>query len=157
MINSKEEKKKYNDMVEKMSPKSPILKNCIYAFISGGFICIIGQFINNIVKNYGFNNDDASLITSTILILISAILTGLGIYGKLGKYCGAGTIVPITGFANSVVSPAIEFKKEGFIFGLGAKMFIIAGPVIVYGVITSIIVGTIYYVLGQVNVFWTKK
>lgn len=153
MINSKEEKKKYNDMVEKMSPKSPILKNCIYAFISGGFICIIGQFINNIVKNYGFNNDDASLITSTILILISAILTGLGIYGKLGKYCGAGTIVPITGFANSVVSPAIEFKKEGFIFGLGAKMFIIAGPVIVYGVITSIIVGTIYYVLGQVNVF----
>lgn len=153
MINSKEEKKKYNDMVEKMSPKSPILKNCIYAFISGGFICIIGQFINNIVKNYGFNNDDASLITSTILILISAILTGLGIYGKLGKYCGAGTIVPITGFANSVVSPAIEFKKEGFIFGLGAKMFIIAGPVIVYGVITSIIVGTIYYVLGQVNIF----
>ena len=153
MINSNEEKKKYNDMVEKMSPKSPILKNCIYAFISGGFICIIGQFINNIVKNYGFNNDDASLITSTILILISAILTGLGIYGKLGKYCGAGTIVPITGFANSVVSPAIEFKKEGFIFGLGAKMFIIAGPVIVYGVITSIIVGTIYYVLGQVNIF----
>ena len=153
MINSKEEKKKYNDMVEKMSPKSPILKNCIYAFISGGFICIIGQFINNIVKNYGFNNDDASLITSTILILISAILTGLGIYGKLGKYCGAGTIVPITGFANSVVSPAIEFKKEGFIFGLGAKLFIIAGPVIVYGVITSIIVGTIYYVLGQVNIF----
>ena len=153
MINSNEEKKKYNDMVEKMSPKSPILKNCIYAFISGGFICIVGQFINNIAKNYGFNNDNASLITSTILILISAILTGLGIYGKLGKYCGAGTIVPITGFANSVVSPAIEFKKEGFIFGLGAKMFIIAGPVIVYGVITSIIVGTIYYVLGQVNVF----
>ena len=112
MINSNEEKKKYNDMVEKMSPKSPILKNCIYAFISGGFICIVGQFINNIVKNYGFNNDDASLITSTILILISAILTGLGVYGKLGKYCGAGTIVPITGFANSVVSPAIEFKKD---------------------------------------------
>ena len=153
MINSNEEKKKYNDMVEKMSPKSPILKNCIYAFISGGCICIVGQFINNIVKNYGFNNDDASLITSTILILISAILTGLGVYGKLGKYCGAGTIVPITGFANSVVSPAIEFKKEGFIFGLGAKMFIIAGPVIVYGVITSIIVGTIYYILGQVNIF----
>ena len=153
MINSSEEKEKYNDMVEKMSPKSPILKNCIYAFISGGFICILGQFINNMVKNYGFNNDDASLITSTILILISAILTGLGIYGKLGKYCGAGTIVPITGFANSVVSPAIEFKKEGFIFGLGAKMFIIAGPVIVYGVITSIIVGTIYYILGQVNIF----
>ena len=153
MINSKEEKKKYNDMVEKMSPKSPILKNCIYAFISGGFICIVGQFINNIAKNYGFNNDNASLITSTILILISAILTGLGIYGKLGKYCGAGTTVPITGFANSVVSPAIEFKKEGFIFGLGAKLFIIAGPVIVYGVITSIIVGTIYYVLGQVNIF----
>lgn len=153
MINSNEEKKKYNDMVEKMSPKSPILKNCIYAFISGGFICIVGQFISNIAKNYGFNNDNASLITSTILILISAILTGLGIYGKLGKYCGAGTIVPITGFANSVVSPAIEFKKEGFIFGLGAKMFIIAGPVIVYGVITSIIVGTIYYVLGQVNIF----
>lgn len=153
MINSNEEKKKYNDMVEKMSPKSPILKNCIYSFISGGFICVIGQFINNMAKNYGFNNDDASLITSTILILISAILTGLGLYGKLGKYCGAGTIVPITGFANSVVSPAIEFKKEGFIFGLGAKMFVIAGPVIVYGVITSIIVGAIYYILGQVNIF----
>ncbi len=153
MINSNEEKKKYNDMVEEMSPKSPIIKNCIIAFISGGIICSIGQFINNIVKNYGLNNDDASLITSTILILISAILTGLGIYGKLGKHCGAGTIVPITGFANSVVSPAIEFKKEGFVFGLGAKMFIIAGPVIVYGIITSIIVGTIYYILGKVNIF----
>ena len=113
----------YDKMVKEASPDSPIVLNCIKAFVSGGFICTIGQ-------------------------LASAILTGLGLYGKLGKYCGAGTIVPITGFANSVVSPAIEFKKEGFVFGMAAKMFLIAGPVIVYGTLTSIIVGLIYYFVG---------
>ncbi|MBO8434515.1 MAG: stage V sporulation protein AC [Tyzzerella sp.] len=148
MINSKEEKQKYSDMVDSMAPKSPIFSNCIKAFISGGLICILGQFINNMAQNYGLNSDDASLVTSVVLIFISAVLTGFGLYGKLGKFCGAGTIVPITGFANSMVSPAIEFKKEGMVFGLGAKMFIIAGPVIIYGVLSSIVVGFIYYLLG---------
>ena len=148
MINSKEEKQKYSDMVDSMAPKSPIFSNCIKAFISGGLICILGQFINNMAQNYGLNSDDASLVTSVVLIFISAVLTGFGVYGKLGKFCGAGTIVPITGFANSMVSPAIEFKKEGMVFGLGAKMFIIAGPVIIYGVLSSIVVGFIYYLLG---------
>ena len=93
----------------------------------------------------GYTHDVATLITSIVLILISAILTGLGLYSKMGKFCGAGTVVPITGFANSVVSPAIEFKKEGFIFGLGAKIFIVAGPVIAYGTLTSVLVGLVYY------------
>ena len=148
MINSKEEKQKYSDMDDSMAPKSPIFSNCIKAFISGGLICILGQFINNMAQNYGLNSDDASLVTSVVLIFISAVLTGFGLYGKLGMFCGAGTIVPITGFANSMVSPAIEFKKEGMVFGLGAKMFIIAGPVIIYGVLSSIVVGFIYYLLG---------
>ncbi len=151
MINSEKEKQKYNDMVANMAPKSPIFTNCLKAFVSGGLICVLGQAINNTAKFYGLNADNASLVTSIILIFISALLTGLGFYGKLGKFCGAGTIVPITGFANSVVSPAIEFKKEGMIFGLGSKMFVIAGPVIIYGVLASMVVGIFYYLFGQVN------
>ena len=144
-MNNIQKKEEYNKIVKSMSPKSNILKNCIIAFISGGFISIIGQIINNIAKYFHINNDNSALITSITLISISALLTGLGIYSKLGKFCGAGTIVPITGFANSVVSPAIEFKKEGYIFGMGAKMFIIAGPVIVYGILSSMLVGLVYY------------
>lgn len=138
----------YDKMVKEASPNSPIFTNCIKAFVSGGIICSIGQAILNFVGKYSFTEDEAALITSIVLILLSAILTGAGLYGKLGKYCGAGTVVPITGFANSVVSPAIEFKKEGMVFGMAAKMFIIAGPVIVYGVLSSMLVGIIYYILG---------
>ena len=109
---------------------------------------MIGQMLRNYIERFSLGEDTTSLLVCIILILASAILTGAGIYGKLGKFCGAGTIVPITGFANSVVSPAIEFKKEGLVFGMAAKMFLIAGPVIVYGTLTSILVGIVYYFIG---------
>lgn len=141
-------KEQYSKMVEKASPNSPIIKNCIKAFIVGGIICTIGQVITNIAKFYGASIEEASTYTSVILVVAASILTGLGLYSKLGKFAGAGSIVPITGFSNSVTSPAIEFKKEGMILGLGAKIFIVAGPVILYGVLTSVIVGIVYYILG---------
>ncbi|MBQ7757712.1 MAG: stage V sporulation protein AC [Anaerotignum sp.] len=132
-------------MVKKASPNSPILTNCLKAFVSGGIICIIGQLLLNFYTGRGISKDDAGLWVSITLVGISALLTALGLYEKLGKFCGAGTIVPITGFANSVVSPAMEFKKEGMVFGMAAKMFIVAGPVIVYGTLTSMLVGLVYY------------
>ncbi len=141
-------KEQYSKMVEKASPNSPIVKNCIKAFIVGGIICTIGQIITNIAKFYGASIEEAGTYTSVILVVAASILTGLGLYSKLGKFAGAGSIVPITGFSNSVTSPAIEFKKEGMILGLGAKIFIVAGPVILYGVLTSVIVGIVYYILG---------
>lgn len=148
MKESEYSKKAYDKMVKEASPNSPVFTNCIKAFISGGLICVLGQAILNFFGQYSFTEEEAALLTSIVLILLSAILTGVGLYGKLGKFCGAGTIVPITGFANSVVSPAIEFKKEGLIFGMAAKMFIIAGPVIVYGVLSSMAVGIVYYIMG---------
>lgn len=147
MKESEYTQKAYDKMVKEASPNSPVFTNCLKAFVSGGLICVLGQGILIFVGQYSFTEDEAALVTSIVLILLSAILTGAGLYGKLGKYCGAGTIVPITGFANSVVSPAIEFKKEGYIFGMAAKMFIIAGPVIVYGVLSSMAVGIVYYIL----------
>ncbi len=141
-------KAEYSKMVDKKAPKSPIVKNCFAAFFIGGIICSIGQFIMNIMANYGFLTDDTGIYTSAILIVIAAILTGLGLYSKLGRFAGAGSIVPITGFSNSIASSAIEFKKEGWILGVGAKIFIIAGPVILYGLLSSVIVGVIYYILS---------
>lgn len=138
-------KKEYAKMVEQMSPKSHILRDCARAFWVGGVICTIGQLITNIIKSLGYNQDEAAMFTTIILVFLGILLTGLDIYDSIGKYAGAGSIVPITGFANSMVSPAIEFKKEGYVFGVGARMFTIAGPVIVYGVITSVIVGIIHY------------
>lgn len=148
MNDSKAAQQRYQTLVDKTTPNSKLLTDCLKAFVSGGIICVIGQFIINYFQYLGFTFDDSAAITSVILILAAAILTGLGLYGKMGKYCGAGTIMPITGFANSVVAPAIEFKKEGWVFGLGAKMFIIAGPVIVYGTLTSVLVGLVYYFFG---------
>lgn len=132
-------------MVKQASPNSPIFMNCLKAFISGGIICIIGQLLSNFYTGKDFSKEEAALLVSITLIGLSALLTALGWYEKLGKFCGAGTIVPITGFANSVVSPAIEFKKEGMVFGMAAKMFIVAGPVIVYGTLMSMLVGLVYY------------
>ena len=132
-------------MVQKASPDSPIIMDCVKAFVSGGAICSIGQMLRNYFTGQGLSTGDTGLAVSLILIAAAVLLTGLGLFGKIGKFCGAGTIVPITGFANSVASPAIEFKKEGWVFGLGAKMFQVAGPVIVYGTVTSIFVGIIYY------------
>lgn len=143
--NNQEKLQQYQKMVEKASPNSHIVTDCIKAFIIGGIICCLGQFITNVLANYGFSQDESSIYTSVILIGIASLLTGFGIYPKLGKFAGAGSIVPITGFSNSVTAPAIEFKKEGFILGVGAKIFTIAGPVILYGTITSMIVGIIYY------------
>ncbi|MBM6829199.1 stage V sporulation protein AC [Anaerotignum lactatifermentans] len=136
-------------MVEEVSPKSPIVKNCILAFLSGGAICTLGQAFRHWYLSMAMTEEECGLMVSVTLIGISAVLTALGIYGRLGKHCGAGTEVPITGFANSVVSPAIEFKKEGLVLGMAAKMFLIAGPVIVYGTLTSVIVGLIYFLLGR--------
>ena len=145
MDTSKKAQQEYDKMVKKASPNSPVFMDCIKAFVSGGVICTIGQLLLNFYTGRGISEQDAAMWESITLIGLSALLTALGLYEKLGKYCGAGTIVPITGFANSVVSPAIEFKKEGMVFGMAAKMFIVAGPVIVYGTLTSMLVGFVYY------------
>lgn len=138
----------YSKLVDKVSPNSKLLRNCVRAFFVGGCICIIGHFIKNVIVQFGITEEEAGSWTSIILVFLGILLTGLGIYPKLGKFAGGGSIVPITGFANAVASPAIEFKKEGNILGVGAKMFIIAGPVIVYGILTSMIIGIIHYLTG---------
>ena len=140
-------KKKYETMANEVTPKSKIFQDCLKAFLVGGLICDIGQFIHNIAMNYGFPEEQVMSIVPIVMIFLGALLTGTGIYGKLAQFGGAGTVVPITGFSNAVVSPAIEFKKEGFIFGVAAKMFTIAGPVLVYGIGTSVIIGIIYYII----------
>ena len=145
MDTSKKGQQKYAEMVKKASPNSPVFRDCIKAFVSGGIICTIGQLLLDFYIGMDISEKDAAAWVSITLVGLSALLTALGIYEKLGKFCGAGTIVPITGFANSVVSPAIEFKKEGMVFGMAAKMFVVAGPVIVYGTLTSMLVGLVYY------------
>lgn len=145
-IKQKEINKQYQDYVNSIIPKSNIVKNCIMAFIVGGIICTIGQAISNLAKNYyQLSQEEAGAFTSIIMIFLGSLLTGLGIYDDIGKRAGAGSIVPITGFANSIVSPAMEFKREGYIFGVGAKLFSIAGPVLIHGISASVIVGIIYY------------
>lgn len=136
----------YQQKVQQVSPKPTILKNVIWAFVVGGLICVLGQFIQDYLIGTGMSKKDAAGPTSVILVFLSALFTGLGVYDELGKRAGAGSIVPITGFANSVVAPAMEFKREGFVFGVGAKMFIIAGPVIAYGTLTAVLVGLIYWI-----------
>lgn len=140
-------KQQYKEYLKTKEPKTNIVKNCILAFIVGGLICDVGQLAFNIYKGLGMSKDSVSTLTSITMIFIGALLTGLNVYDVIGKYGGAGSIVPITGFANSIVSPAMEFKKEGYIFGVGAKMFLIAGPVLVYGISTSVVVGIIYFIL----------
>lgn len=130
-----------------MEPKPKIIKNCIMAFIIGGLLCDVGQLVSNILTSCGLEREQVSSFTSIIMVFLGSFLTGVGIYDKIAVYGGAGTVVPITGFANAIVSPAMEFKKEGFIFGVAAKMFTIAGPVLVYGIGSSVIVGIFYYCL----------
>lgn len=137
--------KEYNEMVKKASPNSKSWIDIPKAFAVGGAICCVGQAISSIFKANGFDTQSAATWTSITLVFISALLTGLGLYEKLAKHGGAGTLVPITGFANAVVSPALEFKTEGFVLGLGAKIFIISGPVILYGTAASVLYGIIYY------------
>ena len=137
----------YQAYVDKKSPNSPLIKNCFNAFWVGGLICSIGQIINELCKYNGLDTQLSGTIVSIVLIGISALLTGLNIFNKIGKFAGAGSLVPITGFANSIVSPAMEYKSEGYIMGVGGKMFTVAGPVLVFGISTSIIVGIIYCIL----------
>ncbi|CDE10901.1 stage V sporulation protein AC [Clostridium sp. CAG:354] len=143
-----ETQKKYQEYVDKKSPNSPILKNCFNAFWVGGLICTFGQIISLICKARGFDEATSGTIVSIILIAISAFLTGLNMFNKIGKFAGAGSLVPITGFANSIVAPSIEFKSEGYVMGVGSKMFTIAGPVLVFGICTSIIVGIVYLIFN---------
>lgn len=143
---TKEAYKKYAD---KKSPKSPIVKDIIFAFLIGGTICCIGQGISDLYTNFTtLTKDEVGAVTSVTLIFLGALFTGLGWYDNLAKYAGAGTIVPITGFANSIVSPAMEFKSEGYILGMSANMFKIAGPVIVFGVVFSVIAGVLCFLFG---------
>ena len=138
--------KEYQEYVNKKSPNSPILKNCFNSFWVGGLICTIGQIIMEICKYRGLDTEMSGTIVSISLIFLSAFLTSLNIFNKIGKFAGAGSLVPITGFANSIVSPSIEYKSEGYVMGVGAKMFTVAGPVLVYGISTSILVGICYLI-----------
>ena len=139
---------KYKQMIKRFSKKSPCLKNCVCAFLVGGFICCIGQAFREIFeKAFGLYGDELAAAVSIALIFLGTLLTGLGVYDRIGRNAGAGSIVPITGFANSVASPAMEFKAEGLVYGLAAKMFVVAGPIIVYGVLAGTAVGLIYLFL----------
>ena len=137
--------KQYQNLVSNTTPKSPLLKDCILAFVFGGSICCFGQALKALYTNMGLTEPEVKLAVPTTLIVITAILTATGVFAKIAKYAGAGTAVPITGFANSVVSPAVEFSTEGKILGTGAKMFNLAGPVIVYGCSAASLYGLIYY------------
>ena len=140
--------KEYKNYVEQKAKKSPIVKDVVLAFVIGGLICVVGQAIQNGWSAMGLNKEDAGTATSVCLVLLSALLTGFNLYNKLARFGGAGTLVPITGFANAVVSPAIDFKSEGFVTGMAAKMFTVAGPVIVFGTLASAIYGVILLLLG---------
>ena len=140
--------KEYGELVKEMMPKSPIGKDCFNAFWIGGLICVIGQFFVNRYGDFGLNQEMAGTAASMTLVALSALLTGLSVYDNIAKHAGAGTLVPITGFANAIAAPAVEFKTEGFILGVGAKMFTIAGPVIVYGVSASVVYGFLYWLWG---------
>lgn len=145
----KQTKKQYQEYVEKKSPKSPILKNVLFAFLVGGAISMLGQFFMDFyANNLSMGKELSRTTTSITLIFLSALATGLGLYPKLARFAGAGTLVPITGFANAVASAAIEFRREGYVLGLAAKMFTIAGPVLVYGISSSIIFGLFYFLFN---------
>ncbi|ONI44479.1 stage V sporulation protein AC [Candidatus Epulonipiscioides gigas] len=140
-------KNHYQDMVKAHSPRNHVVRNSFRAFWVGGTFCAIGEWFNHFYLYHGLNTTQSTSATTISMILIASVLTALNLYDKIGNYAGAGSIVPITGFANSMVSAAMEYKKEGFIYGMGSKMFTISGPVIVFGTIGSIIVGIIYYIL----------
>lgn len=137
----------YKTLTQQLTPKPTTAKNVVRAFFVGGIICVIGQVIINLFITFGLSRTEASTAGTATMIFLGALLTGLGIYDEIGKFGGAGSIVPVTGFANSIVSPAMEFKREGFVLGVGAKLFTVAGPVLVYGIATSIVVGFIYFLL----------
>ena len=141
----------YQKKVKQTMPKSKTFSQCIWAFIVGGIICCIGQLVKDLGHHwFAFDIEESSAFTAIVMVFLGATLTGLGVYDEIGKIAGAGSVVPITGFANSIVAPAMEFKREGYVMGVGAKLFSIAGPVLVYGISTSIVVALIYLALGLV-------
>ena len=137
--------KQYGALVVRMAPKSPMWRDCLNAFWIGGLICVVGQIFTNCYGAWGLEKQDAGTAASMTLVVLSALLTGLSVYDDIAKHAGAGTLVPITGFANAIAAPAVEFKTEGFVLGVGAKMFTIAGPVIVYGLAASVVYGFIFW------------
>ena len=137
--------KQYGALVARMAPKSPMWRDCLNAFWIGGLICVVGQIFTNCYGAWGLEKQDAGTAASMTLVALSALLTGLSVYDDIAKQAGAGTLVPITGFANAIAAPAVEFKTEGFVLGVGAKMFTIAGPVIVYGLAASVVYGFIFW------------
>lgn len=143
-------KEDYKEFVDTNTTKSNILKNIFFAFVIGGMICCLGQLIIYISTNLGFNKQDSATICTIILIFLGAFLTSINLYSKLGKIAGAGSTVPITGFSNSIVAPAIEYKTEGYILGLGSNMFKVAGPVLVYGITSSFIIGIVYLIFKSI-------
>ena len=147
-MNPLDTNKEYQEYVNKKNPNSPILKNCFRAFIVGGFICTIGQIIMEYCKFRDLGTKQSSTIVSISLIFLSVFLTALNLFNRIGKFAGAGSLIPITGFANSIVSPAMEYKSEGYVMGVGAKMFTVAGPVLVYGISTSVLVGILYLIFN---------
>ncbi|MGI6487984.1 MAG: stage V sporulation protein AC [Syntrophomonadaceae bacterium] len=142
----KEAAKEYDELVKSLGARPPVLKNCIWAFTVGGLICVLGQGLLNFFELQGLAALEAGSAASMTLIFLGALLTGIGVYDTIGKYAGAGSIIPITGFANSIVAAAMEFKREGFVFGMGARMFQIAGPVLVFGTITASLIGLIAFI-----------
>ncbi|HPU22109.1 MAG TPA: stage V sporulation protein AC [Thermoclostridium caenicola] len=142
-------KHEYQHLVEKTMPTSRGLRNVLAAFFTGGLICAIGQVFLMGMKELGVDEETAYMLTTVIMIFLGALLTGLNIYDKIGKFGGAGASIPVTGFSNSIVSPAMEYKKEGYVMGVGARMFLIAGPVLVYGIFASVVAGLIYYLWVQ--------
>ncbi len=144
------DKKEYAELVKQTSPKTKEGRTILLAFVAGGLICVIGQAVSDALSALlpAFDKKDIGALTGVVMIFLGSLLTGLGVYDKIGYYAGAGSVIPITGFANSIVSPAIEYNKEGIVFGLMAKMFSIAGPVIVSGVSASALIGVVYFIIG---------
>ena len=141
------DKKEYEELANKKKKNSPIIKDCVWAFVVGGLICVVGQLLFALYSSFGLEKEVATTLESVSLVFLSALFTGIGLYDSLAKHAGAGTLVPITGFANAVVSPDMEFKTEGLILGTAPKMFIIAGPVIVFGVTASVVYGIVLYLI----------
>lgn len=148
----KDRNKKYNDYVKQVTPTHSCVANCAKAFVVGGIICTLGQGIINYLMDMGLDKETAGLWNTLILVLLSVLLTCLNVYPSIVKWGGAGALVPITGFANGVCAPAMEFKKEGWVFGVGARIFTIAGPVILYGIVTSWVLGLIYWVMKLLEI-----
>lgn len=143
-------KHEYQHLVEKTMPSSRVLRNVLAAFVTGGLICSIGQVFFMAMESLGVDEETAYMMTTVIMIFLGALLTGLNIYDQIGKFGGAGASIPVTGFSNSIVAPAMEYKKEGYVMGVGARMFLISGPVLVYGIFASVVAGLIYYLWAQI-------